>query len=136
MKHLQKFPVEHVLPLIGWPRKVKIKIPLGDIKTSVSSQRMLTYKYDGITCRYCGIKGRFFALEKNGKKFNLNLYGYDEHNHEVMLTSDHIIPKSKGGSFYYWNRRCLCSKCNSKRGNEFLWEQMNFFRTNYHSFQF
>lgn len=32
-------------------------------------------------------------------------------------TLDHIIPRSKGGTFALVNLRLACSPCNNKRGN-------------------
>lgn len=115
----KSWPVEKVLPLLGTPHKVK----LGGYKVRVSCNRLLTYAHDGIKCKHCGIEGKFFALSGGGHKttkgnVHLNLYGYNEYGHIVLLTSDHIIPKSKGGSNHYINRQCLCEKCNSMKGNK------------------
>ena len=45
----------------------------------------------------------------------------------VASTSDHIIPKSRGGCNHGHNRTRACVECNEKKGNEWpsLWVAMN-----------
>jgi len=78
--------------------------------------RFLTFKVDGIKCHHCGLEGSFFSLDKfqMDKSPHLNLYAIKD-GKEVLMTSDHIIPKSKGGSNGISNRQCLCHKCNEKK---------------------
>lgn len=45
------------------------------------------------------------------------MYGIDEQGQEVMLTKDHIYPKSKGGLNNIKNYQVLCSRCNSKKSD-------------------
>jgi hypothetical protein len=62
-----------------------------------------SYRYDmfyakGVKCVECGVEGKYFIKEKAGiRPFHLNLYGKDEDGNEVLMTVDHIYPKSKGG---------------------------------------
>jgi hypothetical protein len=42
------------------------------------------------------------------------------------LTIDHLIPISKGGTNNEWNLATMCSKCNSKKGNQLLPELIQF----------
>jgi 5-methylcytosine-specific restriction endonuclease McrA len=37
--------------------------------------------------------------------------------HYLMATFDHIIPKSKGGTYRFENGVCACKRCNVLRGN-------------------
>lgn len=90
----------------------------------MGSSRYITFARKGTTCKYCGLVGAYFALErhKNGNtdKFHFNLYGINEEGEETMLTKDHIIPRSKGGSNKLGNLQVLCEKCNSKKGDKIL----------------
>jgi len=69
-------------------------------------------------CVHCGLEGSFWALEKdNGGGRHLNLFGVDEEGDEVMLTMDHILPKSKGGKNNPENLQTLCFPCNYKKAD-------------------
>jgi 5-methylcytosine-specific restriction endonuclease McrA len=50
-------------------------------------------------------------------RYHFNLYGYNERGEEIMLTKDHIIPKSKEGKNDIDNYQTMCCKCNWKKGN-------------------
>jgi 5-methylcytosine-specific restriction endonuclease McrA len=67
-------------------------------------------------CVACGIKGDHWKIEQTpGNGNHVNLYGYKEVNgkkYEVMLTWDHILPKSKGGDDSLENAQTLCHVCN------------------------
>lgn len=76
-------------------------------------------------CACCGLNGTHFWLEYSGCKVpHLNLYGYgygyNGDGKEVMLTADHIIPRSKGGPTSAENLQLLCSGCNCAKKNDHL----------------
>lgn len=114
------FDLDEVLDNIGPHNKEYLgkKIKMG-------SQRYELFKAKGVTCVKCGLKGEYFALEKHKKskflldtdKYHFNLYGYNEKGEEVMLTKDHIIPRSKGGDNELHNYQTMCSICNWAKGN-------------------
>lgn len=56
----------------------------------------------------------------------LNLYAKNKFGVEVMMTRDHIIPKSLGGLDSVPNLRPACQQCNEARGNEVLPEVIKF----------
>jgi hypothetical protein len=68
---------------------------------ALDHSRLFCFKDHGTTCVVCGVKGEFFAVEKithgNDVTPHLNLYAYDEHGHEILMTKDHIVPRSDGG---------------------------------------
>lgn len=87
---------------------------------SPSSQRYQLFFTKGMTCVECGLTGQFFAKEKHTNKenrYHLNLYAIDKNGKEVLMTKDHIIPKSKGGKNILDNYQCMCVNCNCKKGS-------------------
>lgn len=57
----------------------------------------------------CKLKGDFFALEKWPKgDMHFDLYSIDENGREVLMTIDHIHPKSKGGEDHIENYQPMC----------------------------
>jgi len=63
--------------------------------------RLAIYLRDGLSCVYCG------ASVEQG---------------DVILTLDHLIPRSKGGSNRVTNLATCCRRCNSARGDRPLAE--------------
>ena len=92
----------------------KISIPMG-------SHRYQLFAEKGIECVKCGIKGVYFAIERNANnnpnKYHLNLYGFDKSGKEIMITKDHIVPRSKGGKNIISNYQTMCFECNNNKGN-------------------
>ena len=82
------------------------------------SQRYQVFKTKGAKCVKCGIEGTFFALERgaytqqNLDRYHFNLYGLNELGEEVLITKDHILPKSKNGKNAVENYQPMCTHCN------------------------
>lgn len=115
----KKLSISEVLPHIGSGRKLFVGMIDGvDIYVNTSSVRLQTFKKN-LTCVDCGIKGLHFWAECNPGCFNyhLNLYGINKAGDEVLMTKDHIIPKSKNGKDTLNNMQTMCTKCNNKKGN-------------------
>lgn len=109
------YSIDEVLPYIGDYEKEYD----GDW-IYMGSQRYQNFAKHGVECVVCGLKGEFFAKErcKNQDYYHFNLYAYDQNGREVMMTKDHIIPKSKGGKNELDNYQPMCKKCNSHKGNK------------------
>lgn len=98
-------------------RNAKVELD-GDIIKG-NSQRYQTFFTKGIKCACCGIEGKYFAKEKVSRdvSYHLNLYAIDENGKEVLMTKDHILPKSKGGKDHISNYQPMCVRCNKAKGN-------------------
>jgi 5-methylcytosine-specific restriction endonuclease McrA len=89
---------------------------------NVSSPRYNVFANKGCDCVTCGVKGKYFLLERHkasGPKqpYHLNLYAIDFEGDEVLMTVDHIIPASHGGPRSFDNLQPMCKVCNEEKGN-------------------
>lgn len=98
---------------------------LHDHRVTVNkSDRLLNFRKNGVVCKHCGIEGIYFAVEraehKNKKErdWHLNLYALSYELHETLMTRDHIMPRSKGGSDHVRNSQTLCTNCNCKKSDK------------------
>lgn len=99
-----------------------IKVEGHDVYTT--SLRYKTFIEKGYKCVCCGRTGTYYALEKskgsNQNRAHFNLYSNDD----VLMTKDHILPKSKGGIDRIENMQTMCTICNNEKGstipNEFV----------------
>lgn len=85
-----------------------------------NSQRYQTFFTKGCKCVVCGIEGKYFAKERHlqNKSYHLNLYAVDDNGDEILMTKDHIIPRSKGGIDDISNYQTMCKLCNEAKGNK------------------
>lgn len=125
-----KFAIEDVLPFIPEDRHTFSYLIGGEpVEKDV---RMGGYRMSlwlrGTDCVCCGLKGTHIWLEQNTsgvRPAHFNLYGLDNDKNEVMLTTDHILAKSKGGKNDPDNLQLLCSRCNScKRAENLTLEEL------------
>ncbi len=103
-----------VLPLYTLRKDRKVDFD-GDM-ISMVSHRYHTFKEKCITCISCGIKGEYFAKEKDKKAegYHFNLYAVKD-GKEVLMTKDHIIRKRDGGKDRLDNYQTMCIECNNKK---------------------
>lgn len=90
------------------------------------AKRLKTF-LTGLCCRHCGRKAEYFAIEvyfwqrKDGRVCRsrpyLNLYGLSRRGKPVEFTSDHVVPRARGGGNGVGNRQTLCVLCNTKKGS-------------------
>jgi hypothetical protein len=92
------------------------------LPVKTDSLRYQVFKTHGTQCVCCGLQGKFFALEAHEVDaergvFHFNLYGVKD-GEEVLITKDHIRPKSKGGADVLSNMQTMCAPCNETKGNK------------------
>jgi hypothetical protein len=85
----------------------------------MNSDRYHCFAEKGIKCVRCGLEGKFFAMERfpNENFYHFNLYALNDRGDEVLMTKDHILPRSKGGPDHIDNYQTMCTHCNGKKGN-------------------
>jgi hypothetical protein len=94
----------------------------GLIPISTESQRYKLFRKNK-KCVKCGKEGNVVSVMKtfqkdcNQYRFHLNLYHIGKNEKPLLMTKDHIVPKSKGGPNKMSNYQTMCTKCNQKKGN-------------------
>lgn len=89
-----------------------------------------------LSCWCCGITATCFVASKHKNDLQekppvLDLYAYSRMQ-LVLMTRDHIIPKSLGGSNDIRNLRIGCVVCNKDRGNTMSEDETKFMADNPH----
>lgn len=130
IEEIESILKEKVLSMLSIPKRNKDNrfTILNNEEIYTLSDRYKTFFVKGYKCSTCGIEGSFFALERDKKnchknsveRYHLNLYGYDKDGNEILMTKDHIIPKSLGGENKVENYQTMCKLCNKMKGNDIL----------------
>ncbi len=111
---VQTLPVAETIALIQAPEDTAA---IAGYTVNVCSIRLQLFaKTPELRCVACGVKAKEFRLQhvrKEKCRPHLNLYAVNG----VLLTKDHIHPKSKGGSDALSNMQLMCTLCNSIKGN-------------------
>lgn len=107
-----RFLLEEILPFIVDNDKYKFTVVDKNNKTwsvKIGTLRLQCFKRD-LKCAHCDRKGFKFLLQAHTDKEtpHLNLYSEDD----VLMTKDHIFPKSKGGKDHLSNLQTMCLECN------------------------
>ena len=102
------------------PRADKTRRVLPDGHTFRLSDRIRLFATKGASCVTCGLTGSIFVLEtqQEGITPHLNLYAVTEEGKYILMTKDHIHPKSKGGANALHNYNPMCSPCNGKKADK------------------
>jgi 5-methylcytosine-specific restriction endonuclease McrA len=112
---IKSFTIEEIFKVI---RKEPKKNYWQDGEYKIKVARAKVFYKKGLTCMNCGVKGNFFALEQDkGGGLHLDLYGYND-DEEILITLDHIIPKSKGGLDKNINYQIMCKVCNEIKADD------------------
>ena len=116
--HLHRLEIQRVLEVIDPNAN---HYTFDGFSVNIHSKRLQTFKFKGIRCAKCGIEGSYFSVDRFGRVRpdsppHLNLYAVNEFGHSVLMTHDHIIPKSKGGADELYNTQTMCVNCNVEKG--------------------
>lgn len=128
----ESYPVERIFDAMDsiTPDNRKRIVDFDGDGIKMDSQRYFLFKRDGCVCVTCGLEGTFFRKERDANfnhkqgnqtiepRFHFNLYGINEAGEEIMITKDHIIPKSKGGPDIMSNYQVMCYTCNQEKKNK------------------
>lgn len=95
--------------------KISIETAIERIKSKqITSKRFSTVLKLGECCKGCGVKRSYVAQGRdNGGSLHWDLYAENG----VMLTIDHILPKSRGGKDHFDNYQLMCTTCNRGKDN-------------------
>jgi len=118
MKHLASFSLEEVLPYItSHLSKKTYHVGNKSYEVRMNSQRYFVFKSSPF-CASCGVEGVKMILDLNYGDLSPHFNLYAEENGRLLLMSkDHIIPKSKGGADKLDNYVTMCSVCNNLKGD-------------------
>ena len=99
--------------------KSPVRVELDGEMIKANSQRLQLFYTKGFRCVVCGTEGIFFIMCKapNEKHYHLELIGQSPDGHLVLMTKDHIVPKSHGGKDELENYQTMCTECNVAKGN-------------------
>lgn len=114
---------------------IDLDTPTGIYTVKTSSLRMELFRQNP-KCVSCSRVGILWMLQAHRPEEtpHLNLYHVGEQIQEwkklsrdglVMMTKDHIVPRSKGGPTTLENLQTMCSICNGKKGSTLLHEAHN-----------
>ncbi len=113
----KKYTVEEVLKHTSFENRGP-RVDFDGDMIKMGSQRYRLF-LKSCTCATCGIEGTYFLKEKCDPEYpyHFNLYAINSDGNEVLITKDHIVPKSLGGKNQMNNYQTMCAECNTEKGN-------------------
>jgi hypothetical protein len=105
----------------------EVRTTVGTFLVRANSDRYVLFKEKGLKCVRCSFVATYAKLTVvNETKAHFNFYGIDDDGQEIMLTKDHIIPKSFSNANNNLsvfidtqsNYQPMCKKCNTKKKDD------------------
>jgi len=121
LQHIKYFDPEEILTQITNDETRKdFEIDGVIYSVKMNSDRYFVFRRS-LDCIACGLRGNKMSLDINpgDNSPHFNLYG-EQNGRMVLMTKDHIIPKSKGGGDVQSNYVTMCAICNNLKGNSNL----------------
>lgn len=118
------FPVDYILPLTDQSQEFfEPKRPFV-ARGRTYNVKMLSSRFSlfrkNRCCVCCGVKGTVMGLCFGGNAVpHFNLYAEVDGSLRLM-TKDHIVPRSRGGSNGQANFQTMCTKCNAAKSDNFF----------------
>lgn len=115
---LAEFNIDDVLPYISREeRKREYKVDETTYEVRMDSSRYFVFR-ENLRCSACGLEGVKFCLElsPSDKNPHFNLYAI-ENGRLILMTKDHMHPKSYGGIDIHSNYQTMCAICNNLKGS-------------------
>lgn len=118
---LAEYTPEDVLPHIT-REETRREYPGADGRrwsVRMNSHRYWTFRR-GLACAVCGLRGTVMSLERSAGSSgspHFNLYAELPDSSRVLMTKDHIVPKSGGGGDADGNFQTMCTTCNNLKSN-------------------
>ena len=116
--HLASFPLDAVIPHVCDGNNSKEFKAADKVYTvKMNSDRYHVFKANH-KCVSCGLEGTQMILDMNpgDSSPHFNLYA-EENGRLVLMTKDHILAKSKGGTDSLDNYQTMCATCNNLKGH-------------------
>lgn len=117
--HIAEFSPDEVFPYITQEEGAKREYKVEDqsFMVRMNSDRYFVFQ-NNRRCVVCGLEGTKMILDLNpgDQSPHFNLYG-EKDGRLVLMTKDHIVPKSRGGPDALGNYQTMCSCCNNLKAN-------------------
>jgi hypothetical protein len=116
--NIKCFTYEEIISKISESsRRIPFLVEETKYYVKMNSQRYVLFK-DQKNCQCCGLEGVTFILQHNLNQVNYHFNLYAKENDDyVLMTKDHIQPKSKGGKNLLSNYNTTCAICNHLKDN-------------------